>query len=143
MGPPYLPIYGIYLPSLTKTFMYHLKTLFQSFLFVTVQAHGAVRVNQYLSCQKYLTEVLSQKNKNKRRKVALPPYLMTAQPSMIDGVRNKSVSKKNINIVGMEDIERSFRSPLTGKLHSQKEIYICFKVASSGTCLFFASSHGF
>src|SRR3954466_13897299 len=25
MSPPYLPIYGIYLPSLTKTFMYHLK----------------------------------------------------------------------------------------------------------------------
>jgi hypothetical protein len=26
---------------------------------------------------------------------------------MIDGVRNKSVSKNNINMVGMEDIERS------------------------------------
>src|SRR3954469_9491825 len=25
MSPPYLPIYGIYLPSLTKTFLYHLK----------------------------------------------------------------------------------------------------------------------
>src|ERR1041384_1675070 len=89
LSPPYLPIYGIFLPSLTKTFMYHLKTLFKSFLFVTVQAHGAVRGNQYLSCQKYLTEVLtSQKN----RKIALPPYLITAQPSMIDGFRNKSVS---------------------------------------------------
>src|SRR4051812_34641207 len=82
--------------------MYHLKTLFKSFLFVTVQAHGVVRRNQYLSCQKYLTEVLtSQKNKNKERerkmrKVTLPPYLMTAQPSMIDGDRNKSVSKKTI-----------------------------------------------
>ena len=33
---------------------------------------------------------------------------MTAQPSMIDGVRNKSVSKKiKKYIVGMEDIERS------------------------------------
>ena len=32
---------------------------------------------------------------------------MTAQPSMIDGVTNKSVSKKYINMVGMEDIERS------------------------------------
>src|SRR3954469_6600224 len=36
-----------------------------------------------------------------------------------------------------------YRSPLTRKLHSQKEIYLCFKVASSGTCLVFASSHGF
>ena len=59
MSPPYLHTYGIYLPSLTKTFMYHLKTLFKSFLFVSVQAHGAVRRNQYLSCQKDLTEVLT------------------------------------------------------------------------------------
>src|SRR3954471_474025 len=59
LSPPYLPIYCIHVPSLTKTFMYHLKTLFKSFLFVTVQAHGAVRGNQYLSCQKYLTEVLT------------------------------------------------------------------------------------
>src|ERR1043165_7805412 len=36
-----------------------------------------------------------------------------------------------------------YRSPLTGKLHSQKEIYLCFKAASSGTCLVFASRHGF
>src|ERR1043165_9669239 len=36
-----------------------------------------------------------------------------------------------------------YRSPLTGKLHSQKEIYLCFKAASSGTCLVFASSHGY
>src|ERR1043165_1556378 len=36
-----------------------------------------------------------------------------------------------------------YRLPLTGKFHSQKEIYLCFKVASSGTCLVFASSHGF
>src|SRR3954468_2023588 len=88
LSPPYLPIYGIYVPTLTKTFMYHLKTLFKSFLFVTVQANGAVRGNQYLSCQKYLTEVLTsqKKEKEKKRKVALPPYLMTAQPSMIDGV---------------------------------------------------------
>src|SRR3954468_11609301 len=55
MIPPYLPIYGIYLPSLTNTFMYHLKTLFKNFLFVTVQAHGAVRENQYLPCQKCFT----------------------------------------------------------------------------------------
>src|SRR4051812_13205793 len=105
-------MYGIYVSSLMKTFMYHLKTLFKSFLFVTVQAHGAVRGNQYPSCQKYFTEVLSsqkQKKKEKKRKVVLAPYLITTQPSMIDGVRNKSVSKNNINkdIVGMENIERS------------------------------------
>src|SRR3954470_13294464 len=35
------------------------------------------------------------------------------------------------------------RSLLTGKLHSQKEMYLCFKAASSGTCLVFASFHGF
>src|SRR3954468_5848073 len=29
------------------------RNLFKSFPFVTVQAHGAVRENQYLSCQKY------------------------------------------------------------------------------------------
>src|SRR3954469_11020887 len=57
VSPPYIPTYGIYLPSLTKTFMYHLKTLFKSFLFLTVQAHGAVRGNQYFSCQKYFMEV--------------------------------------------------------------------------------------
>src|SRR3954469_12554950 len=36
-----------------------------------------------------------------------------------------------------------YRSPLTRKLHSQKEIYLCFKAVSSGTCLVVASSHGF
>src|SRR3954464_25401 len=36
-----------------------------------------------------------------------------------------------------------YRYPLTGKLHSKKEIYLCFKVASSGTCLVFASFHRF
>src|SRR4051812_4602490 len=36
-----------------------------------------------------------------------------------------------------------YRLPLTGKLHSQKEIYLCFKAVSSGTCLVFASSHRF
>src|SRR4051812_1930721 len=46
-----------------------------------------------------------------------------------------------MNMVGMEDIERSL--PLTRKLHSQKEIYLCFKAVSSGTCLVFASIHGF
>src|ERR1043165_7675209 len=75
MSRPYLPIYGIYLPSLTKTFTYHLKTLFESFLFVTVQAHGAVRENQYLSCQKYLMEVLTCqkiKKEKKREKLHFP-----------------------------------------------------------------------
>src|SRR3954463_2119258 len=68
MSPLYLPIYGIYVPSLTKNFMYHLKTLFKSFLFVTVQAHGAVRGNQYILCQKYLTEVLTSQKKREREK---------------------------------------------------------------------------
>ena len=113
---PYLPTYFIYLPSLMKTFLYHLKTLFKSFLLVTVQVHGAVRGNRYLLWQKYLTEVLTS-----QEKVALPPYLMmewngsnaandrwnekqtpsileakikgTIDHQMIDGVRNKSVSK--------------------------------------------------
>src|ERR1043165_1642482 len=124
MSPPYLPIYGIYLPSLTKTFMYHLKTLFKSFLFLTVQAHGAVRGNQYLSCQKYLTEVLTSQKKRKKRKVALPPYLMTTQPSMIDGVRNKSVSKKYINMVGMGDIERSLPFTVDWKVALSKRNFI-------------------
>ena len=44
MSPLYLHIYGIYLPFLTKTFMYHLKNFQISFLFVNVQAHGAVGV---------------------------------------------------------------------------------------------------
>src|SRR3954464_8300230 len=78
LSPPYLPTYGIYVASLTKTFMYHLKTLFKSFLFVTVQAHGAVKVNQYLSCQKYLMEVLTsqkQKEKQKNDKSCTSPIL--------------------------------------------------------------------
>src|SRR4051812_20705072 len=61
---------------------------------------------------------------------------------MIDGVRNKSVSKKGINMVGMEILRDLNHSLLTGKLHSQI-FYLCFKAASSGTCLVFASSHGF
>src|SRR3954469_17488195 len=36
-----------------------------------------------------------------------------------------------------------YRLPLTGKWHSEKEMYLCFKAASSGTCLVFASIHGF
>src|SRR4051794_4933616 len=66
---------------------------------------------------------------------------MTAQPPMIDGVRNKSVSKKKL--LAWKILRDLYRSPLTGKLHSQKEIYLCFKAASSGTCLLFASNHGF
>src|ERR1043165_5673673 len=73
LSPPYLPIYGIYVPSLTKTFMYHLNTLFKSFLFVTVQAHGAVRRNQYLSCKKYLTEVLT--SQMQKEKICTSPIL--------------------------------------------------------------------
>ena len=41
-SPLYIPIYGIYLPFLTKTFMYHLKNLQISFHFAPIQAHGAV-----------------------------------------------------------------------------------------------------
>src|ERR1043165_6703797 len=70
-----MPTYMWYLRAIpNEDFKYHLKTLFKSFLFVTVQAHGAVRRNQYLSCQKYLTEVLT--SQMQKRKVALPPYLM-------------------------------------------------------------------
>src|ERR1041385_1453076 len=46
-----------------------------------------------------------------------------------------------INVVGMGDIERPL--PLTGKLHFPKEFFSVFKTKSSGTCLVFASSHGF
>src|SRR3954471_20802219 len=70
---------------------------------------------------------------------------MTAQPSMIDGVRNKSVRKiiKKKIWLAWKILRDLYRSLLTRKLHSQKEIYLCFKVASSGKCLVFASSHGF
>src|SRR4051812_25031262 len=73
---------------------------------------------------------------------------MTAQPSMIDGARKKSVSQKKAREPPLiwlvwKILRDLYRSPLTGKFHSQKEIYLCFKVASSGTCLVFASSHGF
>src|SRR3954468_22654616 len=61
---------------------------------------------------------------------------------MIDGVRNKSVIEK-IMILAWKILGDLYRSPLTGKLHSQKEIYLFFKAASSGTCLVFASFHGF
>lgn len=86
--------------------MYHLKTLFKSFLFVTAQAHGAVRGNQYLSCQKYLTEVLtSQMQKEKS----------CTSPILDDGItvydrwsqEQKCKQKNNKDMVGMEDIERS------------------------------------
>src|SRR3954463_4832783 len=63
---------------------------------------------------------------------------------MIDGVRNKSVSKNIIKIwLAWKILRYLYRSPLTGKLHSQKEIYLCLKAATSGTCLVFASIHGF
>src|SRR4051812_47624503 len=48
-----------------------------------------------------------------------------------------------INMVGMEDIENLYRLLLTGKLHSQKHFISIFKTTISGTCLVFASSHGF
>src|SRR3954465_10665605 len=61
---------------------------------------------------------------------------------MIDGVRNKSVSAKALIWLAWEILRDLYRSLLTGKLHSQKEIYLCFKAVSSGTCLVFASFHG-
>ena len=69
----------------------------------------------------------------------------TMDHQMIDGVRNKSVSKKKIIkiLLAWKILRDLYRSPLTGKLHSQKEIYLYFKAASSGTCLVFASFHGF
>src|SRR3954466_1998756 len=45
--------------------------------------------------------------------------------------------------LGWKILRDIYRPPLTGKLHSQKEIYLCFKAASSGTCLVFTSFHGF
>ena len=38
--------------------------------------------------------------------------------------QNKKSMGTTINVVGMEDIENLYRKPLTGKLHSQKEIYL-------------------
>src|ERR1044072_7273428 len=61
--------------------------------------------------------------------------------------REKNVSKKSYEppLVWLvwKILRDLYRSSLTGKLHSQKEIYLCFKAASSGTCLVFASSHEF
>ena len=109
-----IPTYTWYL--LAMSFVYHLKTLFKSFLFVTAQAHGAVRRNQYLSCQKCLTEVLTSQEKlhfphtwwwNEMGQMLLmidgtkqTPSILEAKikgtmdHQMIDGDRNKSVSKK-------------------------------------------------
>src|SRR3954467_5803639 len=60
---------------------------------------------------------------------------------------NKSVNKKAweppLNWLVWKILRDLYRLPLTGKLHSQKEIYLCFKAASSCRCLVFASSHGF
>ena len=68
----------------------------------------------------------------------------TMDHQMIDGVRNKSVSKNIIKIwLAWKILRDLYRSPLTGKLHSQIEICLYFKAASSGTCLVFASFHGF
>ena len=108
--------------------MYHLKTLFKSFLFVTVRTHGAVRGNQYLSCQKYLTEVLtSQKFKKKREKEK--KYKSCTSPVLDDGTtiydrwsqEQKCKQKHNKNIwLAWKILGDLYRSPLTGKLHSQK-----------------------
>ena len=48
MSPPYLPIHGIYLPFLTKTFMYHLEIIQKNILFcASVLAHEEVVVNSW------------------------------------------------------------------------------------------------
>ena len=73
--------------------MYHLKTLFKSFLFVTVQAHGAVREISIFHAKTSLLhdKVLTSQNDEAEAgmenaqfslvsqfiKNALPPYLMT------------------------------------------------------------------
>src|SRR3954469_21945174 len=133
MSPPYLPIYGIYVPSLTKTFMYHLKTLFKSFLFVTVQAHGAVRGNQYLSCQKYLTVVLtSQKQKEKREKEkSCTSPILDDDTTVYDrwSQEQKCKQKNNKKIwLAWKILRDLYRSPLTGKLHSQKKFISVLKL---------------
>ena len=48
-----------------------------------------------------------------------------------------------INVVGMDDIERSLLFTVDWKVALSKEIYLYFKAASSGTCLVFDSNHGF
>src|SRR3954463_2897578 len=81
----------------------------------------------------------------------LLPYLRknkrNHRPSNDTWIGNKSVSKKAweppLMWLVWEILRDLYRLPLTGKLHSQKEIYLCFKAASSGTCLVFASSNGF
>src|ERR1041385_8432767 len=45
--------------------------------------------------------------------------------------------------LGWEILRDLYRSPLTGKLHLSKEFISIFKTKSSGTCLVFASFHGF
>src|SRR4051812_38104964 len=65
---------------------------------------------------------------------------------MIYGVRNKSVRKKIYVIkiwLAWKILRDLYRSPLTENLHSQKEMCLCFKATSSGTCLFFVSFHGY
>src|ERR1041385_7662477 len=55
-----IPTYMCYLPaSPNLDFLVPSRNLFKSFPFATVQAHGAVRENQYLPCQNILTEVLT------------------------------------------------------------------------------------
>src|SRR3954467_282243 len=65
---------------------------------------------------------------------------------MIDGQEQKCKQKTwepPLMWLAWKILRDLYRSPLTGKLHSRKEIYLCFKAASSATCLVFASSHGF
>src|SRR3954467_8394032 len=51
-----IPTYIWYLLDIpNEDFHVPSQNLFKSFLFVTIQAHGAMRENQYLPCQKYFT----------------------------------------------------------------------------------------
>src|SRR4051812_45820183 len=97
--------------------MYHLKTLFKSFLFVTVKAHGAVRGNQYLSCQKYLTEVLTSQ---KKEKSYTSPILDDGTTVYDRWSQEQKCKQKIIKIVGMEDIERSLPFTIDWKVALSK-----------------------
>src|SRR3954464_3636487 len=80
----------------------------------------------------------------------LLPYLRQNKrhhgPSNDRWSQEQKCKKKIYNIkiyLAWKILRDLYRSLLTGKLHSQKEIFLCFKAVSSSTCLVFASSHGF
>src|ERR1041385_3474260 len=70
-----IPSYMWYLPTTPNLyFLVPSRNLFKSFPFVTIQAHGLVRENQYLPCQRYFDGSFNQSIKNMR--VTPSPYLM-------------------------------------------------------------------